>query len=130
MNKEMESELTEMDSRIDNLAVSEDANVYEANPIDIRKEQRTEAYKETIRKDINNIDTHETRKKVSTIKWRPIYEVIDEAYIKDSKIFSYDFIKERMDNSNEAHNIPRKVKNNIKRMAMEKGLYEKVVKLR
>ena len=44
-------------------------------------------------KDINNIGTYETRTKVNTKKWNPIYEVIDEAYIKDSNIFSYDFIK-------------------------------------
>ena len=34
MNEEMEAELTEMDSRTDNLAVSEDANVDETIPID------------------------------------------------------------------------------------------------
>ena len=49
-------------------------------------------------KDINKINTYETRTKVNTTKWRPIYEVLYEAYIKDSKIFSDDFIKERMDN--------------------------------
>ena len=38
-------------------------------------------------KDINNIDTYKTRTKVDTTKWRPIYEVIDESYIKDSKFF-------------------------------------------
>ena len=81
-------------------------------------------------KDINNIDTYETRTKFNTTKWRPIYEVIDESYIKESKIFSNDFIKECMDNSNEAHDISREVKNNIKRMAMEQGLYAQVVKLR
>ena len=37
-------------------------------------------------KDIENIETYETRTKVNTTKWRPIYEVIDEAYIKESKI--------------------------------------------
>ena len=42
-------------------------------------------------KDIENIDTCETRKKVNTTKWRPIYEVIDEAYIEDSKISPDDF---------------------------------------
>ena len=61
-------------------------------------------------KDINNIKIYETRTKVNTTKWRSIYEVIDEAYIKDSKIFSDDFIKECMDNSNEAHDIPRELK--------------------
>ena len=79
-------------------------------------------------KDINNIDTYETRTKVNTTKWRPIYEVIDEAYIKGSKIFPDDFIKECKNNSNEAHDITRKINNNIKRMATEQGLYAQVVK--
>ena len=37
----MESEQTKTDSRLDNLAVSEDASVDEAIPIDIGKEQGT-----------------------------------------------------------------------------------------
>ena len=36
MNEEMEAELTKMDSRPDNLAVSEDTSVDEAVPIDLR----------------------------------------------------------------------------------------------
>ena len=52
MNEKMEAELTKMDSIPDNLTVSEDANVDEAFPIDIRKEQGTAAYKETMSKDI------------------------------------------------------------------------------
>ena len=88
MIEAMEAELTEMDSRNDNLAVTEEANVDEAIPIDLRKEKSTESYKETMRKDINNIDTYETRTKVNTTKWRPIYEVIYEADIKGS-IFSH-----------------------------------------
>ena len=52
------------------------------------------AYKETMRQDINNIDTYENRKKINTKKWSPIYEVIDEAYIKDSNIFPEDFIRD------------------------------------
>ena len=44
--------------------------------------------------DITNIDTYETRTKVHTTKWRPIYEVIDETYIKDSNILPEDFIRE------------------------------------
>ena len=42
-NEEMEAELTEMDSRTDHLAVSEEANIDEAIPVGIRKEQSTEA---------------------------------------------------------------------------------------
>ena len=89
----MEAKPTKKDSRPDNLAVSEDASVDEDVPIDIRKERNKRAYKEKMRKDIENIDTYKNRTKFNTTKWRPIYEVIDEAYIKDSKIFPDDFIK-------------------------------------
>ena len=46
-----------------------------------------------MRKYIDRINTYETRTKLNTTKWRPIYEVIDEAYIKGFKIFPDDFIK-------------------------------------
>ena len=62
--------------------------------------------------------------------WRPIYEVLDEAYFIGSKIFSNYFIKECKDNSNEALDILCDVKNNIKWMAMEQGLYTQVTMLR
>ena len=84
MNEEMEAELTKINSRPENLAVSEDASFDDAVPIDIRKERNTKAYKEIMRKGIENIDTYETRTKVSTTKWRKIYEVIDGAYSKNS----------------------------------------------
>ena len=83
-----------MDSIPDNLEVSEDKSVDEAVPIDIRKERNTKAYKETMSQDIHNIDTYETITKVNTTKWRPIYEVIDEFYIKESNIFPENFIRE------------------------------------
>ena len=68
MNVAMESERTKMDSRPDNLAVSGDASVGEAVPIDMRKEQGTEVYKETMSKNIDNINTYETRTKFNTTK--------------------------------------------------------------
>ena len=37
MNEKMKAELTEMDSRTDSLTISEEANVYEDVPIDLRK---------------------------------------------------------------------------------------------
>ena len=114
MNEEMEAEVIKIDSKTENLAVTEEANVDESIPIYLRKEQSTQAYKETMRMDIENIDTFETRNKVNAIKLRPIYEVIYEAYFIGYKIFSDDFIKERKDNSNETRDIPREVKNNIK----------------
>ena len=48
--------------------------------------------------DIDKINTFENRNKANTIKWRPIYEAIDEAYFIGSKFFSDDFIKECKDN--------------------------------
>ena len=43
--------------------------------------------------DIDNINTFENRNKLNTVKWRPIYEVIDEAYIINSKMFQDDFMQ-------------------------------------
>ena len=83
-----------MDSIPGHLAVSEDDSVDGAVSIDIRKEVNTKAYKETMIQDIINIDTYETRSKFNTTKWRPIYEVIDEAYIRYSNIFPGGFIRE------------------------------------
>ena len=60
--------MTEMDIIPDHLAVSEDENVDEAVPIDIRKERNMKAYKETMSQDISNIDTYETRNKGNTTK--------------------------------------------------------------
>ena len=44
-------------------------------------------------KDNKNIDTYETRTKVNTTKWSPIYEVIDEGFIKESKLFPDDLLE-------------------------------------
>ena len=54
--------------------------------------------------DIENIDTYETRTKVNTTKWRPIYEVIDESYIKDSK-FSQMILLENVRIIQTKHNL-------------------------
>ena len=43
--------------------------------------------------EVEKINTFETRNKVITIKRRPIFEVIDEAYFKGSKVFSDNFMK-------------------------------------
>ena len=61
----MESGLNKINSRPDYLEVSEDASVDEDSPIDLRKERGKEAYKETMSKDIEIIDTYETITKVN-----------------------------------------------------------------
>ena len=70
------------------------ANVDEAIPIQIRKERTTEAYKEKMNQEIETIDKYENRTVVQRTKWRPIYEVMDEDYIKNTHIFPDDFIRE------------------------------------
>ena len=80
--------------------------------------------------DIENINKYELRNKVNTIKLRPIYEVIDEAYFIESKHLSGYFMQKCKDIANEAQFIPLEMKDNIKRMTMEQGLYAQVVKLR
>ena len=92
----METELiklSEMDSKSDNLAVTEQGDVDEAIPIYLKKEQNKQAYRKTIDIDINKINTFEKRNKVNTIKWRPSYEVIDEAYFIGSNILSDGFMQ-------------------------------------
>ena len=55
MNEDMESELTKKDSRTDSLTMSKDARVDEDVPIDIRKERKKKAYKETMSQDIEKL---------------------------------------------------------------------------
>ena len=78
--------MTKMDLIPYHVAEEENQCVDEAIPILVRKEIITKAYKETMIQDIEIIDTYETRTKVNIPQWRPIYEVIGEAYIKGSKI--------------------------------------------
>ena len=112
-NEEMEAELTEcseMDSKTDHLAVPEEANHDEDIPIDLKNEQNTQVYKDTIYIDIENISIFENRNKVNTIKWTRLYEDIDEAYFIGSKHFSDYFMQQCKDNANEAQFIPPEIK--------------------
>ena len=88
MIEDMETELTEsseINSKTDNLAVTEESDVDEAIPIYLKKERKKGAHQKTINIGIKRINTFEKEKKV---------------------------------------------KNNIKRMVMEQGLYAQVFKLR
>ena len=60
--------------------------------------------------DIDKINTSENINKVNTIKWRPIYEVIDEVYFIYSKVFSDAFMQQCKDNANNAQLIPIEMK--------------------
>ena len=51
------TELSEMDSKTDNLAVTEEADVDESIPIYIKKERNAYTYKDTMYIDIDNINT-------------------------------------------------------------------------
>ena len=95
----------------------------------IFKNSKKKAYQKTMDIDIDKINPIEKRNKISTIKLRPIYEVIEEAYFKESEMFSDDFMKKCKDNDNEAQFIKLEVKNYIEQMDTGKGLYAQVVKL-
>ena len=60
--------------------------------------------------DIETINIYENRTKVNITQWRPIYDVIDEAYIKESNIFPDGFIRECKNNQNEPRFISSDVK--------------------
>ena len=94
-----------MDVKQGKKAPSEDANIDESIPIQIRKKRTTEAYKETMIQDIETIEKYENRTVVQRTKWRPIYEVIDEDYIKNSNIFPDDFIIKCKQFPNKPQNI-------------------------
>ena len=49
----------------------------------LKKEQKTQSYKETKNIDIENINTFEKRKKVFTTQWSRIYEVIEPEFLKE-----------------------------------------------
>ena len=79
--------------------------------------------------DIETMDKNENSKiVVQRTKWRPIYEVIGEYYIKNSHIFPDDFITKCKQCPNEPQTILGEVKNNIKGMAMEQSLHAQVIK--
>ena len=83
-----------MDVKQGRNAYSEDDNFDEAIPIQIRKQRTTEAYKEKMNEYIETIDKNDNIQIVlQRTKWRPIYEVTDEDYIKNSHIFTDDFIR-------------------------------------
>ena len=123
MNEEKEAEMTKMDLIPDHLADSEDEVYDEAVTINIRKERMTKSYKETMSQDIETIDTYETRTKVNITQWRPIYEVIYEAYIKESNILP-DYLSNNVKRIQTNHDLYQvTLNNNIKRMAMEQSSY-------
>ena len=83
--------MKEMDVKQGKNAYSEYDNFDEAIPIQIGKEITTEAYKEKMKEDIETIAKNDNSKQiVQKTKWRPIYEVIDEDYFKNSNIFPDD----------------------------------------
>ena len=71
------------------MEVTEEADVDEATPIYISKEQKTQAYQKKMGIDIDKINSFEKRNKVKTIELRPIYKVI-EAYRGSSPDLSLD----------------------------------------
>ena len=127
----METEMKEMDDELGKNAFLDDDNFDEAIPVQIRKERTTEGYKEKMNEDIGTIDKNDNSKQiVQETKWRTIYEVIYEDYIKKYNIFPDAFITKCKQCPNEPQNISSDEKNNIKCMAMEQSLYAQVIMFR
>ena len=125
----METEMKEMNDKLGENPFNDDDNFDEAIPIQIRRERTTEAYKDNINEDIETIDKNENIKQIfQKTKWRTIYEVIDEDYIKNSNIFPDTSITKCKLCPNIPQTISNYVKNYIKRMEMEQSLYAQVIK--
>ena len=108
------TELSEVDSKTNYLAVTEEANIDEAVPIYLEKNETHKHIIYTMDIDIDKVNTFEKRNKVSKIKWRPRLSHI-------FKNFSDDFMQQCKDNANVAQFIPLDMKNNINQMALEQG---------
>ena len=91
-------------------AVTTEANASNDVEIDPKEEQNTQAYKDTMNIDIENINTFENRNKVYTTQWRTIYEVIEPVFFKKYDTFPDDFMIKCIDNANEYINIPIEAK--------------------
>ena len=77
--------------------------------------------------DIENIDKIENIYKNHKGQRRTIYKVIQQEFFDETENLLEKFIKQFKNNANEPFNIPNDVKNNLKRIKMEHGLYTKVV---
>ena len=109
----METEMKEISDKLGKNAFLDDDNFDEAIPIQIREERTTEAYKENMNEVIETIDKNENSQQiVQKNKWRTIYEVIDEDYIKNSDIFPDAFITK----CKQCPNIPQTISNDVKKI--------------
>ena len=86
----------------------------------IEEETKTLEYQEKMNVDVENISSLKK-------KWIPIYEVIDNSYFSASKIFPTEFLDQCRNNPNKPKDITSEIKESLKRMAMEQGLYSQVV---
>ena len=103
----MEAELTgalKINSKTDNSAVTEEANVDEAiteeskdnnrMKIELKHVQNTQSYEESMNIYIENINTFENRNKVYTTKRKRIYEVIETDLLRN--LISFQMIFQKM----------------------------------
>ena len=86
------------------------AKVRNEMEIDLKEERKTQAYKEKMNIDIENINIFERRNKVYTTQCRRIYEFLESGFFLKSESFPDDSMKQCKDNTNEARNILVEVK--------------------
>ena len=128
----METELTEsseINSKTDNLAVTDEADVDEAIPIYLKNNEKHK----NIRKQwtlVLKISTHLKKKQSKYNSMEENLRSYRRSLFGIIWYFPVDFIKKCKDDRNEAQFVPLDVKNNINWMAMEQGLYAWVVIIR
>ena len=88
--------------------------------VTMKEEKNALGYQKTMNVDIVKISSKRQP------FWRPIYEVIDNSYFKETKLFLTIFLNQCRNNPNEPQNILNEIKANFKK-SMEQGLYAQVV---
>ena len=68
-------------------AIAEEDKASNEMENDLKEEQKTESYKETINIDIENISTIEKKNKIYTKLWRTIYKVIQQHILRKLTYF-------------------------------------------
>ena len=81
-------------------------------------------YQETINVDIGNIASKKQP------FWMQIYEVIENSYFEETKLFPTRVFPQCRNNPNEPQNIPNEINAALQNIATEQGLYAQVVIIR
>ena len=111
-------------------AVTAEAKASNDMEIDLKEERKTQAYQEKMNIDIEKLSHMKRETNYIQLNGGKYTKLQNQSFFKKSDTFPDYFIKRCKYNANEDINIPLEVKNYIKQIATEQGLYAQVVKLR